>query len=107
MQEETVNGWQLWNTKELLPKSAAKFIIEHDILKFSARVHLIFYKGDEWIMVTDSASSYKHRAKWMIWHKTYQLCAWSDESMRAAVVSLMYNRNPPFDLLNMKHEVEG
>jgi hypothetical protein len=91
------------NTTTILPESAQRFIEKRDVSKSGyGNIVQAYFRGDintteDWILVTDDGSWFKHRAKYMVWHKKYILARWSDNSLEILLDALMSDKTPPRD----------
>lgn len=99
---KTVNGWQQLPADVKLPMSAIKWTTEREVFRYKGDVVAAFYKGEiettkDWIIVTDDAGFYKHRAKYMVWSVSYVLARWSIASLKQLLQDLFSGNKPADD----------
>jgi hypothetical protein len=94
--EET--GWKEFKGEDELPEAALPLIEKTNMFQYPGGWHKAFYKGDQWIIVTNNGGFYKVGAEFMVWLPDGRAFArWSTKTMKEAVMSIMREIDMPFD----------
>ena len=90
--------WTPFKGTEALPEQLHRLMIKNDMFRGcgSWLIGTVFYKGDinttqEWIVVTDDGSYYKHRAEYCFWrlsanYDTVRMqCCWTGTHLKRTI----------------------